>query len=494
MDSSILFVGLFLAGTVVLSRMKFERVLGVVFLLRTRWGIKLIDSIAKLSPGFWKFMADAGLFLSFGGLGAAYLHRTKEGYRHLQILVPAVGVLSAVFAYLTGYVELAVAALVLSALGVVFRKRMDAVFAVTVGYFTVAYHAFFMLLFSPPSTISVLIASFTGVFGMPVLLFAGLFFGAYQIMFKASTMPGVSPLLPATKGGNLGVTFPGYDIFIPWWYALIALLTTLVSHEIAHGIVAKAHGVRIKSTGLLTLGALPIGAFVEPDEEALKKGSHLTAARVYVAGSFSNLLVSFAALGLIAALVLFSFVGLKSDGVLIFSTFAGSPASSVVSSGSVLYSLNNYSILNVEDFVSAASTVKPGDKVVLNTSAGVAQFNAAANPDNSSKGFLGVMVIVNTAAGSRAPQLYSAIGFATTALEWIWFFTLNIALVNLLPVVPFDGGFIFPNLLTALKLKPGQLKKITYWLIALTALTFIINALPLIKSLGDAVLSFAGLN
>lgn len=62
----------------------------------------------------------------------------------------------------------------------------------------------------------------------------------------------VSPLIP-------GITLPFVE-------SVIALGFVMVVHELAHAVVAISRNINIKSTGLVTYGGLPVGAFVEPDE------------------------------------------------------------------------------------------------------------------------------------------------------------------------------------------------------------------------------------
>ncbi len=83
---------------------------------------------------------------------------------------------------------------------------------------------------------------------------------------------------------------------MPLGYGLIALVTVIVVHEFAHGILARAEGIRIKSIGVLLLAIIP-GAFVEPDEEEVKKANRLSKLRIYAAGSIFN--IGFAAIALV---------------------------------------------------------------------------------------------------------------------------------------------------------------------------------------------------
>ena len=84
------------------------------------------------------------------------------------------------------------------------------------------------------------------------------------------------------------LVIPGVNPFVPLWYGLIALIVTLVVHEGGHGVLARANGMRVKSLGLL-FAVVPIGAFVEPDEDDLKAAPRRRRLRVFSAGPGVNL-------------------------------------------------------------------------------------------------------------------------------------------------------------------------------------------------------------
>ncbi|OFV67714.1 MAG: membrane protein containing Peptidase M50 domain protein [Candidatus Syntrophoarchaeum caldarius] len=98
---------------------------------------------------------------------------------------------------------------------------------------------------------------------------------------------------------------PGVNEFIPAW-GWLGLLVTLIVHELAHGILARREGIKVKSMGLL-LALIPIGAFAEPDEEELfgskdgNKPSIISSEarnRILAAGVMSNFIVAAIALAL----------------------------------------------------------------------------------------------------------------------------------------------------------------------------------------------------
>ena len=57
---------------------------------------------------------------------------------------------------------------------------------------------------------------------------------------------GVSLVLP-------GIHVPGLGV-LPFWYWIIAIFSIALVHEFSHGIVARAHKIEVKNTGLVFLG------------------------------------------------------------------------------------------------------------------------------------------------------------------------------------------------------------------------------------------------
>ena len=91
-----------------------------------------------------------------------------------------------------------------------------------------------------------------------------------QSVFTLLTVPGspspITPVLP-------GVRIPGTPdaFFVPFVQGIIAIFIVAVVHEFAHGVVARAHGVSIKSSGPAIIGPI-FAAFVEPDAAAKEEG------------------------------------------------------------------------------------------------------------------------------------------------------------------------------------------------------------------------------
>lgn len=165
---------------------------------------------------------------------------------------------------------------------------------------------------------------------------------------------GVEPL-----AANEILVIPGINPFVPLWYGILALIVTLVVHEGGHGVLALAHKMRVKSLGLL-FAIVPIGAFVEPDEEDLRSSSRRKRLQVYAAGPTVNLVV--------AAIVLVGFAAAMGaaepvDGTAIAS-IVGTPAQGAgLDPGDVIVEANGTSIPNWQAFTTFMANTTPGQTV-----------------------------------------------------------------------------------------------------------------------------------
>lgn len=160
------------------------------------------------------------------------------------------------------------------------------------------------------------------------------------------------------------IGLPGVNPLIPLWYGLLALIVALVIHEGSHGVMAYVGRMRVKSLGLLFF-IVPIGAFVEPDEEDLEKATAREKNRVFAAGPASNLVVALVA-GLLFSGVFMASVATANDaqGIGVASVMDGSAADAAgLQPGDILVALRNAQ-LHEDD-----GTVRTADVALTNTTA-----------------------------------------------------------------------------------------------------------------------------
>ncbi|MGM0591534.1 MAG: site-2 protease family protein [Halobacteriota archaeon] len=123
------------------------------------------------------------------------------------------------------------------------------------------------------------------------------------------------------------LVIPGVNDFLPLSVApeiLFGLLVGLVVHEGGHGLLCRVEGIDIKSMGLVLLTALPVGAFVEPDEESQRQASRGGRSRMFAAGVTNNFAVTIVAFALLFGPVIGAFG--VAPGVAIDGAYNGSPA------------------------------------------------------------------------------------------------------------------------------------------------------------------------
>jgi membrane-associated protease RseP (regulator of RpoE activity) len=486
-----LLVFVFIAGTFLLSFTKYQRFSGILFMIRTEKFISLIDSIAKLSPRLWNFLADLSIVFSFGGLGATYLSDYRKDGRNLGyiyvfssllvILLWGLDVLLLLSSrgLTVGLMLLAAAFIILayislSVLPKIRNKYADFIFSSIL--FTLVFIRLGEIILGALGTsvtIPTYISIVEGAFGIPPLLFGMFALQAYQILFQGSTMPGVSPMLPSVQEGEVGISVPGYPIFIPIIYALISFFVLLVSHEFAHGVLARVSKIKIKSVGIATLGIIPIGAFVEPDETELNNKPSIEKMRVFSAGSFANLLVCIASIALMLGM---SLLLVSPDGVKVYSVAENGTAVGIMEEGMIIHTVNDLEVSSISSYKDILN-VTPGKPITFGTDSGTYTVIPKEEPVGSGKGYIGI-VVINSIKGNFGLDL-GLLDFIWAALGYLIFFNFNVALVNILPVAPFDGWRMMTEILSVFGISQETTKKVVYTIVAFGIMLLFINALPL---------------
>lgn len=193
-----------------------------------------------------------------------------------------------------------------------------------------------------------------GTFG--IILSFIIMFGTLALLLWEATLV---PLIPKSSVPSpleaLGL--PGINPLIPIWYGILAIIIAVVIHEFSHGILTINQKMKINSLGILFF-IIPVGAFVEPDEEELSKAPKLKRMRVYAAGATTNIVVA-----AIAALLFLSlFTGVTpiiTHGAVITAVY--SDPFNNLSSGMEVTNFNSTAITSITQFNSVMAT--PGSKV-----------------------------------------------------------------------------------------------------------------------------------
>ena len=280
-----------------------------------------------------------------------------------------------------------------------------------------------------------------GLFFMIVMLVSLII--SLQLMFETPT---VSLILP-------GVDVPGSPIYVPLFTGFIALATVLIIHEGGHGILAKAEGVSIDSVGLLLALVIP-GAFVEPNEDDIKRLNSFSRIRIYFAGPMFNIALCLIALvitagigGFIASEDLYT-----SDGMEISSVVPASPADGVLSQGMVIKEINGIKTTNYSSYTKYLSTTHIGDNLTITTEEGTYSLVTSSNPNNESLSYIGIRASQHEVVSDAAKEKYGTIipSILPTINEifyYIFFLNFAVGTFNLLPMKPLDGGLILEEIL-----------------------------------------------
>ena len=244
-------------------------------------------------------------------------------------------------------------------------------------------------------------------------------------------------------------------------YIILAIAVLLIPHEVAHGIASVLDRVPIKSSGVFVAVFLP-GGFVEIDEEDLAKKPNRTKLRVFAAGSFTNV-VSWFLVFLIASSIFLP----SPSGVLVTSLVDGGGAQQAgVPQWSVITAVNGNPVSSVTDLSGIMSRVSPGQTVDVRLSNGLDRVVVTKMDTlNQSRAILGI--ITANYFASRLPVSPST-GFQMfSAFNWMILILFNVAIVNMLPLFPFDGDRYFATILNMLGVKNTKWPRIIASVISL---------------------------
>jgi membrane-associated protease RseP (regulator of RpoE activity) len=243
----------------------------------------------------------------------------------------------------------------------------------------------------------------------------------------------VQPIVPVPGVGVSFETFP---------FLVLALSICLISHELSHGIASLAERVPLKSTGAF-FGHVFMGGFVEPDEEKLNQARAATKLRVFAAGSYTNLILGVLCIVLLAnfTATIAPFYNIVPSGVTITSISANLPAKgSGLQAGDSLTAINSTKISNINDLRQFMARVVPGQVVDLQTPRGTFDVKTAPDPSNSSHALIGIGLSENINYVPKFSFLSSDLPDSVFRAEyWASVVLTSVALINMLPMVPFDG-------------------------------------------------------
>jgi membrane-associated protease RseP (regulator of RpoE activity) len=311
---------------------------------------------------------------------------------------------------------------------------------------------------------------------------------------------------------------PGINEYVPSTLAVwLAFIITIAVHEFGHGILCRVENIKVKTMGAL-VAVIPIGFFVEPDEEELDKTKGMPKVRMFGAGITNNLVVGFSCF-----ILLILCMGLVTPVTqpVIHGVYKDYPADIAgIPSGSIVTAVNGIPVSTRADVSAILNTTKPGttltltaekDKVVKDY-----PLNLSAWPEDipeRTSGFMGVeyydgAAIIAVIQGMLSPlgffqfliipfatdsgvQFLRIIAFETPEtvyyqvpfegywgvihlLFWCAWININVGIFNAIPMIPLDGGYIFKEGVDRLLDRRGLLKYSGYVTLAVTYLMLVV--------------------
>ena len=355
--------------------------------------------------------------------------------------------------------------------------------------------------------------SWIALFLVPFVAAIGLFIIVTSLVALLSN-PAVGEITRELGPGTI-LLLPGINPILPIAYGWVAIVCAIAIHEGAHGIVARSAGFRVKSSGLLFFLFIPIGAFVDVDEEQIKKAKPRASLRVMAAGVGGN--VALAAICLIGVLVIVGSLTPIIDGVYISDVTDGMPAKAAgLLPTDVLVSIDGLRVNSTKDLRDLLDNKTAGDIVAVTVARGDKwreQYPTFVNLTFSgNRTVMGVIVgdlmietrlknyqnltfetipmylVPPTLASGLVPFSDSLAPFYTSylgpqwqifanVLFWLWFVNINLAIFNALPIYPLDGGRIFNITLKGVLRQRSSERTVSLITSAVTAVCVIIVAL-----------------
>ena len=422
-----------------------------MYLLGTRRGVNFIDKVSRRYQGFWRELSIWGIVIGLGLLSWPLLRgKVNKG-------TFALGLIAILIFYVVFFpcLQITLQFITLQQIQNAAGGGVQLGCPYLGGYSLIGY-AF--------GAIS-LLAGLVGYFVMLLFYNAGLILvgtgqfvasvasGSPQTGLLVNQLPGVAPLIP------------GVDI--PLVAGIVSLIILLILHELSHGILARIEKIKVKKVGLVLFGIIPMGAFVEPDEDAIQKLSVERQNRIIAAGISTNFLLTVIFFVLFVVVLLYALPGIYQNVVLIKSVYLNYPANGILQPGMQIVAWNGYPIKNLSSFTVAAANDTPGKTVTVTTPNKTYSFTAIS-VDNSTRGLIGVDVYEPYQTGPYPSVVY----FLFTLFGLSFLLNLAVAVGNMLPVPMFDGWRIYQQ-----NIKDKRKVKL---LAALVGIALLVNVLPLI--------------
>lgn len=288
----------------------------------------------------------------------------------------------------------------------------------------------------------------------------------WNLIVSPVSQPVVALVLPFTNVPGIG-----YLSFFHW---IIAIFVLAIIHEFAHGIVARAHGIPVKSSGFAFFAVLaPIipAAFVEPDEKKISKAKDTVQYSIFAAGPMINIFVALLLLFALpyvanpAKLAPFEAAITEPIGFSYELYNESYPAAIAGMDGGIIQGVNNEKVIDYKSFTDAIYGVRPNEKMDIQTDKGTYTLTTDVSPDNPKKGFIGIRPTANERRVKPEYEwLKHPFYWLKDLFKWLFLLNFFIGLFNLLPLGIVDGGRILKTFLSKIMKDQKKAGKLWGWI------------------------------
>jgi membrane-associated protease RseP (regulator of RpoE activity) len=279
---------------------------------------------------------------------------------------------------------------------------------------------------------------------------------------------------------------PGINEYVPSTLAVwFAFVLTIAIHEWGHGILCRVENITVRSMGAL-IAIIPIGFFVEPDEQELEKSRGMPKIRMFGAGITNNIVVG--TICFVGLILLFGMV-IPTGNPVIAGVYKNYPAwDAGVPTPSVIVAVNGIPVASRDDVSRILNATQPGDQVTLTLEKdgevrdhtlilsgwpeelgpresgfmGISYYDGAIVKESvmQSLSFPGLIRFLTIPFDpTSAGQALRVLAFETPEtrfyeepfpgfwglvhlLFWCAWININVGIFNAIPMVPLDGGYI----------------------------------------------------
>jgi len=485
----------------------------IFYKINSTAGIRSIDKVSGEHPSFWTAVGDVALMSCFGGLGTAFCVNNREAKGRGLILASLVflvvfvylgpnvillfpigiGIHNALLPFLVGLLSASIAYKLSQRLS---KKAATLLaFILSIAFFGSAH---FMVYYINGDPALLVMGVMLGVIGLPANIVVPLTTHGVDIITGMTEVPGLNPGYLSTENGMPVLKYAGTDLSIPIFPDLLAaLIVGLILHELFHGLVARAQGIKIMNTGLLFMSIFPMGAFVEPDEKKFNTVSRDKQLRVFAVGSFANMFVVGLSILLLSGLLVTS-GAVNADGFIVGNVINGSPADGLFFKNDVVKSVAGQDTPTFTYFSEEVMYgTSPGQNVTIVTANRTFEMAIGSHPDENTRGYIGLYGYNDPllsggglafSPGLESSHLEPSLGTSIfNTLKWAFFLNMMLGLMNLLPLFKgLDGFYVYASLFAWVEDKFPRTKRInlaknlTTGFVFLLLAFFFINFTPFI--------------